>query len=189
MQDFVNCMYSSVRAAVKLNAGVTPSFASNIGLKQGCNLSPTLFNVFINDIPELFISKDCDPMYLGETKVNCLLYADDLVLLSQSESGLQESLAKLECYVKRWKLKINFKKSKVLIFGSKSQRRPYIMTNWYFGGDLIECVDEYPYLGITFHYAGGFKLARKRLHNKALQAYHSIFKNLGSIFLRQIDND
>ena len=37
-------MYSSVRAAVRLNAGVTPSFASNIGLKQGCNLSPTLFN-------------------------------------------------------------------------------------------------------------------------------------------------
>jgi hypothetical protein len=82
-------MYSSVRAAVKLNAGITPSFASNIGLKQGCNLSPTLFNVFINDIPELFISKDCDPAYLGETKVIFLLYADDLVLLSQSESGLQ----------------------------------------------------------------------------------------------------
>jgi hypothetical protein len=41
---------------------------------------------------------------------------------------------------------------------------------------VIECVDEYPYLGITFHYAGGFKLARKRLHNKALQAYHSIFR-------------
>jgi hypothetical protein len=74
-------MYSSVRAAVKLNTGVTPSFASNIGLKQGSNLSPTLFNVFINDIPKLLISKDCDPVYLGETKVNCLLYADDLVLL------------------------------------------------------------------------------------------------------------
>jgi hypothetical protein len=54
-------MYSSVRDAVKINAGVTPSFVSNIGLKQGCNLSPTLFNVFINHIPELFISKDCDP--------------------------------------------------------------------------------------------------------------------------------
>ena len=68
---FYSCsIYSSVRAA------------SNIGLKQGCNLSPTLFNVFINDIPELFISKDCDPVYLGETKVNCSLYADDLVLLS-----------------------------------------------------------------------------------------------------------
>ena len=41
--------------------------------------------------------------------------------------------------------------------------------------------DEYPYLGITFHYAGGFKLARKRLYNKALQAYHSIFKNFSNV--------
>ena len=59
--------------------------------------------------------------------------------------------------------------------------RIYITTNWYFGGDLIECVDEYPYLGITFHYAGGFKLARKRLHNNALQAYHSILKNFSNV--------
>ena len=124
-------MYSSVRTAVKLNAGVSSSSASNIGLKQGCNLSPTLFNVFINDIPELFISKVCVPVYLGETKVNCLLSPDDLVLLSQSDSGLKDSLAKLECYVKRWKLKINLKKSKVLIFGSKSQRRPYKILFWW----------------------------------------------------------
>ncbi len=34
-------------------------------------------------------------MHLGTTKVNRSLYADDLVLLSQSRSGLQESLAKL----------------------------------------------------------------------------------------------
>jgi hypothetical protein len=53
---------------------------------------------------------------------------------------------------------------------------------YYFGGDLIECVDEYPYLGITFHYAGGFKLARKRFYNKALQAnYHCIFKNVSNV--------
>ena len=68
-----------------------------------------LFNVFINDIPELFNSQGCDPVHLGDTKMNCLLYADDLVLLSQSESGLQESLYKLESYVKRWRLSINLK--------------------------------------------------------------------------------
>ena len=123
------------------------------------------------------------PVYLGEMKVNCLriLYTDNLLLLSQSESGLQESLAKLECYVKRWKLKINLKKSTVLIFGSKSQRRPYITMDRYFDGDLIQCVDEYPYLGITFHYDGGFKLARNRLHNKALQVYHSISRNFSNV--------
>ena len=86
--------------AVKLNVGVTPFFTSNIGLKQGCNLCPTLFNVFINDIPELFTLIACDPVHLGDAKVSCLHCADDLVLLSQSDSGLQESLVKLERFVK-----------------------------------------------------------------------------------------
>ena len=88
-------MYSSVRVTVKLNAGVTPFFISNIGLKQGCNLNPTLFNVFINDILELFTPIACHPVDLGDTKVSCLLYADDLVLLLQSDSDLQESLISL----------------------------------------------------------------------------------------------
>ena len=102
-------MYSSVKCKVKLSSGCTPAFSSNIGLKQGCNMSPSLFNVFINDIPELLRISNCDPVHLDTTKVNCLLYADDLVLLPQSRSGLRESLAKLENYVERWRLEINIK--------------------------------------------------------------------------------
>ena len=76
-----------------------------------------------------------------------MLYADDLVLLSQFRSGLQDSLANLESYVERWRLAINLKKSKVLIFGSKSQRNLYITSKWCFGGELLQCVEEYVYLG------------------------------------------
>jgi hypothetical protein len=174
-------MYSSVKYKVKLSSGSTPVFSSNIGLKQGCNMSPSLFNVFINDIPELLNTSNCDPVHLGTTKVNCLLYADDLVLLSKSRSGLQESLVKLQSYVERWKLEINLKKSKVLIFGSKSQRSLYITSKWCLGGELLQCVDEYVYLGITFHYSGRFKVAQKMLYSKALGAYHSIFKNFSNL--------
>ena len=77
-------MYSSVKYAVKLSTGSTPLFSSSTGLKQGCNMSPSLFKVFINDIPELLETANNDPVHLGNTKINCLLYADDLVLLSQS---------------------------------------------------------------------------------------------------------
>ena len=91
-------------------------------------------------------------------------------------------LIKLEYFVKKWKLKINLKRSKILIFGSKTQRRSYIASSWYFGGVLLECVDEYVCLGITFHYTGGFKLARQRLCNKAMhEAYHSIFRNFSNV--------
>ena len=99
-------MYSSVRYSVKLEDGTTPFFNSFIGVKQGCNLSPTLFNIFLNDVPNLF-DDSCDPVRLGNTNLNCLLYADDLVLLSESQKGLQSCLTKLEKYTNRRKLNIN----------------------------------------------------------------------------------
>ena len=67
-------MYSSVKYKVKLSSGCTPAFSSNIGLKQGCNMSPSLFNVFINDIPELLHISNCDPIHLGTTKVLQIVY-------------------------------------------------------------------------------------------------------------------
>ena len=62
-------MYSSVKSAVKLEQGVTPFFQSYVGVKQGCNVSPTLFNLFINDIPNLF-NNTCEPVKLGDTELN-----------------------------------------------------------------------------------------------------------------------
>ena len=50
-------------------------------------MSPTLFNIFVNDIPTFFYAS-CDPVKLTEMYINCLLYADDLILLSNSAEGL-----------------------------------------------------------------------------------------------------
>ena len=55
-----------------------PTFESLVGVRQGCNLSPTLFNVFVNDIPSMF-DKTCHPVRLGRVDLNCLLYADNLI--------------------------------------------------------------------------------------------------------------
>ena len=56
--------------------------------KQGCNLSPTLFTVFSNDL----VKEICDlnlGISVGEIKVSILMYADDIVLLTDSEEKLQ----------------------------------------------------------------------------------------------------
>lgn len=172
-------MYSSVKTAVKLEQGITPFFQSFTGVKQGCNLSPSLFNIFINDIPSLF-SNVCDPVKLGDSKVNCLLYADDLVLLSESESGLQSSLKVLETYCKKWKLNVNLKKTKILVFCLPSQKRLFLVSRWVFGGQNLDRVEEYTYLGLTFHFNGNFKLAIKSLYNKALRAYHSLMSSISN---------
>ena len=46
----IGSMYQGIKCSVKLSNGTTPLFNSYVGLHQGCNLSPMLFNLFINDI-------------------------------------------------------------------------------------------------------------------------------------------
>ena len=58
----------------------------------------------------------CDPVILDNRKLHCLMYADDLVLLSQSALGLHNSLGKLKEYCLKWKLTVNIGKTKIMIF-------------------------------------------------------------------------
>ena len=58
----------------------------------------------------------CDPVKLGSTYFNCLLYADDIILLSELATGLQKCRSTLGQYCKSWCLNVNYDKSKVMIF-------------------------------------------------------------------------
>ena len=49
------------------------------GARQGDGLSPLLFNVYINDIDQIFDESTSNPVVLESTKLNCLIYADDLL--------------------------------------------------------------------------------------------------------------
>ena len=85
-------------AVVKLNGTLTQEFPVKSGVCQGDILSPLLFNIFINDIISEFHAEECHPPTLIDKKVGCLLYADDLVIMSTSEEGLQHSLNRLTSY-------------------------------------------------------------------------------------------
>ena len=116
-------MYDRVVSTVKVKSGLTASFTHLVGVRRGCNLSPTLLNqlnIFVNDIVDIFDST-CDPLIMGECKINCLLYADDLILLSESEHGLQRCLDKLSWYAKKWQMRINIKKTKAIIFNKSGK--------------------------------------------------------------------
>ena len=97
-----------------------------------------------------------------------------------SQKGLQYCLMKLERYTNRWKLNINKKKSKILLIGPAAQRCTYVTTNWVFDSNILEQVNEYCYLGIIINPSGTFKKALKALHNKALRAYHCLFKKFSN---------
>ena len=66
-------MYNKVHLSVRFPNGITQSFPSNIGLKQGCNFSSILFNICINDLNEIFDKAFCQPVKIKDLTLNNLL--------------------------------------------------------------------------------------------------------------------
>jgi hypothetical protein len=160
-------LYSSTTYAIKMNDGLSEEFDSNVGIKQGCVLSPILFNIFWSDLPNIF-DRSCDPVKLFDENITCLMFADDLVLMSDTATGLQSCLSKLESYCAKWKLTVNTTKTKVMIFnkGGHIIRRFRFTLNQ----SDIDIVTNYCYLGINFSASGNFNLAIESLHDKATKA-------------------
>ena len=75
--------------------GISESFRSDIGVKQGCPLSPTLFGLYIDKLEEWLNLEGEDGVLMGKYVIRLLLYADDLILIAKSTLGLQEHLISL----------------------------------------------------------------------------------------------
>ena len=103
----------------QINLQVKWSVPYNVGVFHGDNLSPNLFKLYINGLID-DVDHSCSPVLLGQKHTSCLLYADDLVLISESQEGLQNCLNKTWEYCKSWGLEINYTKSKVMIFNKGS---------------------------------------------------------------------
>jgi hypothetical protein len=160
-------IYSNTKYAIKMSDGLSEEFNSNVGIKQGCVLSPILFNIFLSDLP-CISDQSCDPIELFDININCLMFADDLVLMSNSAIGLQNCLSKLESNCAKWKLTLNTNKTKVLIFNKGGHIiRRFTFT---FNRLEIDIVTNDCYLGINFSASGNFKLAIESLHDKAKKA-------------------
>ena len=124
-------------SCVKLNDIYTEEFHINTGIRQGDSISSTLFACFINDLVAEINNNNLG-INIGNHRVSCLLYADDLVILSDNEVNLQAMLISL-CnwyaddlvilsdnevnlqamlislcnWCEKWNIKINIKKSKM----------------------------------------------------------------------------
>ncbi len=93
------CMYTDNSACIQIGDKVTRYFNGNTGVRQGDGMIPllfSLFNISINDLANDLYLLNANVPYIATVKTACLLYADDLVLLSETEAGLQRSIDKVE---------------------------------------------------------------------------------------------
>jgi hypothetical protein len=134
-------LYTSSECRVRTEGSYSKTFSSNIGVKQGCVLSPILFNLFLSDLPEFLKNSHASEINLEFLKISLLIYADDLVLFSKSAEGLQQSLDALSEYCKLWGLIVNPDKSKIMIFNKSKNFHFHIDEN------IIEIVKSFTYLG------------------------------------------
>ena len=77
------------KCQIKIGGMLSDPFAANQGHRQGCILSPILFNIFIPDLPKILDEAENYPEKIGILKtLSCVLWADDLVMFSETKEGL-----------------------------------------------------------------------------------------------------
>ena len=171
-------MYNKSNCSIKLNKDLcNKPFSYNRGVRQRCVLSPILFNLFINDIPKILESKSVINSFVlpnGE-KLSCLMYADDLIMLLQTATGLQKCLDVLSEFCSKWGLSVNLNKTKTMVFQKKNKE-----ANKYtfkYNDEVVETVSHYTYLGMKIFGSGDFTKGTDVFSNKAKNALAALRKN------------
>ena len=109
------------------------------------NIFTENLNIFINEIFKAVRNRD-SMLTLDDTNFfNALMYADDLILLSTTAEGLQNSLNSLHEFCATWKLNINYKKTKCMTFSKGYIRKEH---KFYINNALIDNTKTFKYLGI-----------------------------------------
>ncbi|MCG8075583.1 MAG: reverse transcriptase family protein [Candidatus Thiodiazotropha taylori] len=169
--QIVHNMYNGIKSSVSVNGQDSPFFTCNCGVRQGENLSPVLFAIYLNDLETCLLHKNLSGITIDVSdgdvdlylKLFTLLYADDTVLMANDPLDLQNCLDAFAEYCQKWKLTINIEKTKIVIFGTRRKSR----LNFKIGEDTIEITNSYKYLGVLFSQSGSFLGARKHVVQQA----------------------
>ena len=156
MLSALQALYADVPVCIKTEEGLSSTFQSTIGVKQGCPLSPLLFGIFLDDF-ELHV-KGTVPPEIAQLPMLCdrpvppLLFADDMLLMSTSSTGLNAQLESLQAYCNAKKLTVNAAKTQVMIMrpGGGGGARLAKHEAFFYAGQQLEVVKAIKYLGLTF---------------------------------------
>ena len=182
-------MYQQAKSCVRVNGMLSEFFRSGVGVRQGENLSPLLFSLFLSDLEDFMARafdglthvQDLAHIALDEPneefqtyfKLYVLLYADDTVIFAESPEQLQAALNGLYLYCKTWKLTVNPTKTKNVVFSKSKLKVNPVFT---YGEQVLNIEYDFNYLGILFDYRGQFYKARTKLIEQARKAMFAVTK-------------
>ena len=86
--------------------------------------------------------------------------------MASTKEDLQRMLDAVAAFFRRWRLEVNLSKIKVMAFGTREIRS--VQVRW--GGELVEEVDEYKYLGLVLERTGKWKKEKEQMLRKARMA-------------------
>ena len=146
----LQAMYSHVEACVRWDSVLSEFFDCPAGVRQGAKESPIIFSFLMSVIADYVRERGRHGVQLLQDKpeIYSLIFADDVALVSTTAVGLQTQLDSLDSISTQLGLTINRKKSKIMVF-----RRGGFLSRgerWTLGGDSLEVVSKYKYLGYFF---------------------------------------
>lgn len=125
-----------------------------------------MFNLFLNDLKKDLYEHGVRGIDVNNTtKLNCILYADDTVILSESYRLAKIAIKVLESYCTVNGLSVNTAKTKIMVFRAGGKLKSDL--KFEFKGAPIEVVSQYNYLGVMFSSSNKFYKELKQAQNKA----------------------
>ena len=145
--DHLTCLlrnlYAGQEATVRTGHGTTDWFQIGKGVRQGCILSPCLFNFYAEYIIKNPGWKKHKLESIARRNINNLRYADDTTLMAESEEELKSLLMKVREENEKVGLKLNIQKMKIMASG--------LITSWEIDGETVETVSDFIFWGLQNH--------------------------------------
>ena len=133
-------LYASQEATVRTGHGTTDWFQIGKGVRQGCILSPCLFNLYAEYIRRnAGLEETQAGIKIAGRNINNFRHADDSTLMAESEEELKSLLMKVKKESEKVGLKLNIQKTKIMASGS--------ITSWQIDGETMETVRDFIFLG------------------------------------------
>ena len=171
--QIISKLYWEQSACVRTESGMTSDFKIKKGVRQGCVLSPNLFNLYTEKIfREVEHMKGIN---IGGVNINNLRYADDTVLLAEDPMFLQALLTAVNEKGKPYGMEMNIIKTKSMVI-SRKKSAPKISIS--VEGKPIQQVDRMVYLGYMATEDGKCDKEIKRRIGIARTAFESMAKIL-----------